>query len=123
MINSFTLKGVTHQEPVVKAGDDTFKNLMEKLKYKLKQFSTSEMVSLFDISAKKDNFMNFDRFSQLIDEVDGSIQGLEKQLLYKRFDPNQEDKVSAKEFLSQMGVHWDQEVSKTDKRVQLAELD
>ncbi len=70
----------------------------------MKTISTPELLTLFDITTTKDNFLSFTDFSQKIDEIDPSIELLEKKIVYQKFDINKEERVSCKEILAIFGV-------------------
>lgn len=72
---------------------------MDKLRYKITFMNNQEIVTLFDLTIERDNFMDFKLFNQKIDEIEGSISAIEKRNVFNKLDPNGENKVSAKYFL------------------------
>ena len=85
-MHAFTFKGSEGTAETKKAEDSTFNQIIEKLKYKMKLISTPELLTLFDITTTKDNFITFTEFSQKVDEIDPSIESLEKKIVYQKFD-------------------------------------
>lgn len=99
VINLYTLKGTSTEKADGKQTrdvDDNFNKILDKLKYRVKRIQPTEMVGLFDITIKKDKFFNFVEFCDKIDEIDGTIEAIEKKMLFKRMDPNNEERLSAK---------------------------
>lgn len=98
VINLYTLKGTANETEVKQSRDvdDNFNKVLDKLKYRVRRIQPTELVSLFEITAKKDKFYNFLEFSDKVDEIDSTVELIEKKLIYSKLDPHREQRLSAK---------------------------
>ena len=108
VLNLYVFKGPTDDEehkPLEPNG--VYQGFLEKLKYKLNFLNNQEVFSLFEVSLKKDSFVDFNGFCQKIDEIDGTIEIIEKRNVYARLDPNNENRVSMKNFLEMYQLYFE----------------
>ena len=61
--------------------------------------SKGELLSLFDVTAKKDRFLTYEDFVNITNKIDDTTDIFEKRYVYSKLDPNNEEKVSARDFL------------------------
>ena len=61
--------------------------------------SKGELLSLFDVTAKKDRFLTYEDFVNITNKIDDTTDIFEKRYVYSKLDPNNEEKVSARDLL------------------------